>query len=261
MTAPDVGDMTTVADQVERVLKPIQQFVRGWMTGAPADRLAAELGMRSGEDVWIVGRAGVLGDCDADVATAGLAFIAPARVRAAWESLPAGFSHRRVADAYTQLCCDWGAATLRAFDTNRIARLDELGRAIADAADPSLGALFAGSRAQPVPSDVNARAALTMHVLRELRGGAHIIAIAACGITPLQAILASPAAPPRSGPAWAEHLGWTGPFADAANARQPRLEAERLTSRIVAPAYASIGRDALEEFADLVESTRKSIDM
>src|SRR3954471_23743704 len=150
-------NMTAVPEQVERVLKPIQQFVRGWMTGAPADRLATELGMRSGEDVWIVGRAGVLGDGDADVATAGLAFLAPARVRAAWESLPPGLSHGAVADAYAASCCRWGAATLCNFDRARIARRDELGRAIGDAADPSLGAVFAGWRAQPRPDDVNAR--------------------------------------------------------------------------------------------------------
>ena len=73
----------TVADQVERVLKPIQQFVRGWMIGEPVDRLAAQLGLSSGNDLWIVGRAGVLGDGDADVAASGLAFLAPDRVRAA----------------------------------------------------------------------------------------------------------------------------------------------------------------------------------
>ena len=253
--------MTAVADHVERVLKPIQQFVRGWMTGPPADALAEKLGMRSGRDVWIVGRAGVLGDSDADVAAAGLGFLAPARVRAAWESLPPGLTHRQVADAYTELCCRWGAETLCTFDTGRIARLDELGRAIADAADGSIGTVFAGWRAQPQPDDVNARAALTMHVLRELRGGAHIAAIAACGITPLQAVLASPAAPPRSGPAWDEHLGWTGPFDDGEQFRQARLEAERLTSRIITPAYSSIGEQALDEFAELVETTRNAIEM
>ena len=142
-----------------------------------------------------------------------------------------------------------------------MARLDELGRAIADAADASLGPVFAGWRAQPQPDDVNARVALTIHVLRELRGGAHIIAVNACGITPLQAVLASPAPPPRSGPVWAEHLGWSGPFSDAAAAREPRAEAERLTSKIIAPIYASIGESALDEFAELVETTRNAIEM
>jgi hypothetical protein len=251
----------TVADQVERVLKPIQQFVRGWMTGPLTDRLAAELGLKSGSDLWIAGRAGVLGDCDADVAAAGLAFLGPDRVRAAWESLPDGLTHRQVADAYTKLCCSWGSSELARFDLARMTRLDELGRRIADAADRSIGTVFAGWRAQPQPDDVNARVALTMHVLRELRGGAHIIAIAACGITPLEAMLASPAAPPRSGPPWAEHMGWTGPFGDWEQARPARLEAERLTSRILTPIYGSIGDAALDEFAELIETTRNAIDM
>ncbi len=252
---------TTVADQVERVLKPIQQFVRGWMTGPRADRLAGELGLRSGEDLWIVGRAGVLGDGDADVAASGLAFLAPDRVRAAWDSLPEGLNPRLVADAYSALCCLWGSTELARFDPARMARLDALGRAIADAADGSIGAVFAGWRAQPQPDDVNARVALTMHVLRELRGGAHIVAVIACGLTPLDAVLASPAAPPRSGPVWAEHLGWSGPFADPAASREARAEAERLTSRILLPIYGSIGDAALDEFAEIVETTRNAIDM
>jgi hypothetical protein len=231
------------------------------MTGPLTDRLAIDLGLQSGSDLWIVGRAGVLGDGKADVAAAGLGFLSPERVRAAWESLPDGLTHRQVADAYAALCCRWGATELAKFDETRMATLDELGRAIANAADASIGAVFAGWRAQPQPDDVNARVALTMHVLREMRGGAHIIAVNACAITPLQAVLASPAPPPRSGPAWAEHLGWTGPFGDASAAREARAEAERLTSRIVAPIYGSIGASALDEFAELVESTRNAIDM
>jgi hypothetical protein len=257
--------VSTVAEQVERVLKPIQQFVRGWMTGPLADQLAAKLGFESGEDVWVVGRAGVLGDCDAEVAAAGLGFLSAERVRRSWDGLPPGLTHRRVADEYTALCCEWGAAELARFDPARMSRLDELGRRIADAADRSIGTVFAGWRRQRPPArleaDVNARVALTMHVLRELRGGAHIVAVNACGITPLQAVLASPAAPPRSGPPWAEHLGWKGPFPDAEPFREARRAAEQLTSRILVPIYASIGADALDEFAELVETTRNAIDM
>ncbi len=251
----------TAAEQVERVLKPIQQFVRGWMTGPMADRLAVDLEMQSGSDLWIVGRAGVLGDGDSAVAAAGLAFLAPNRVRDAWESIPAGLTPRQVADAYTSLCCRWGSTELARFDQARMARLDELGRRIANAADGSIGTVFAGWRAQPQPDDVNGRVALTMHVLRELRGAAHIVAVHACGITPLDAVLASPAPPPRSGPVWAEHLGWTGPFRDAEETREARAEAEKLTSRLLVPIYASIGEPELAEFAELIETTRNAIDM
>ena len=251
----------TIADQVQRVLKPIQQFVRGWMTGPLAARLAVDLGMRSETDLWIVGRAGVLGDGDADVAAAGLAFLAPDHVREAWESLPDGLTHRQVADAYAALCCRWGSTELAKFDEARMTRLDQLGRRIAEAADPSIGAVFAGWRAQAQPGDVNGRVALTMHVLREMRGGAHIIAVNACGITPLDAVLASPAPAPRSGQPWAEHLGWAGPFNDADSSREARAEAELVTSRIIVPIYGSIGDSALDEFAELVETTRNAIDM
>ncbi len=191
----------------------------------------------------------------------GLAFLSPDRVRAAWESLPDGLTHRQVADAYAGLCCAWGSAELARLDQARMTRLDVLGRTITDAADGSIGAVFAGWRAQPQPDDVNARVALTIHVLRELRGAAHIVAIHACGLTALDAVLVSPAAPPRTGPVWAEHLGWSGPFAEAEGARQARAEAETLTSRILYPIYGSLGDAALDEFAELVETTRNAIDM
>jgi len=60
---------------------------------------------------------------------------------------------------------------------------------------------------------------------------------------------------------WAEHLGWVGPFADATGMREARLEAERLTSKMLTPIYGSIGEVALDEFAELVETTRNAIDM
>lgn len=252
---------TDVAPAVERVLKPIQQFVRGWMQGPGVNARAAELGMPSGEDLWIVGRAGVLGDGDADVAAAGLAFLSPTRVRLAWESLPAGLTPRAAAASYAELCCDWGRTALADFDTSDMLRLDGLGRRVAAAASPALGAVFAGWRAIPEPDDVGARVALTMHVLRELRGGAHIIAVQACGLTPLDAVLVSPAPPPRSGPVWAEHLGWTGPFPDVEHKRPLRAEAEKVTSQLMEGPLSALEPDELAEFAELVETTRNAIDM
>jgi hypothetical protein len=253
--------MATVAEQVERVLKPIQQFVRGWMMGPAAEAKAAELGMRSGHDLWIVGRAGVLGDGDAAVAAAGLGFLSPAHVREAWDALPSGLTPRQVASAYADVCATWGTSALRDFDVARMERLDTLGRRIADAADGAIGPVFAGWRAVPQPDNVGARVALTGNVLRELRGCAHIAAVFASGITPLDAVLGSPAPAPRSGPEWAEHLGWVGPFRDPAEVREARMEAERLTSKMLVPIYGSLGDADLEEFASLIEATRNAIDM
>jgi hypothetical protein len=251
----------TVSNTVEQVLKPIQQFTRGWMMVPATAQRGVELGLRSGNDFWIVGRAGVLGDADAAVAAAGLAFISPEGVRAAWESVPPGLSRRRVAEHYARCCTDWGRTALAGFDRDRLARLDRLGRRVADAAPHSLGAIFAGWRALPEPDDLGERVALTTQVLREMRGAAHIVAVHASGITPLDAVLASPAAAPRTGPAWANHMHWTGPFRDPDEVREARLEAERLTSRVLEPFFATLADEELADFAELVTTTRDAIDM
>jgi hypothetical protein len=217
--------------------------------------------LRSVQDLWIVGRAGVLGDGDAAVAAAGLAFLSPSYVGAAWDALPSGLTPRQVAASYAGVCAAWGTAELARFNTVDMERLDALGRRIADAADGAVGPVFAGWRAMPQPDDVGARVALTGNVLRELRGGAHIAAVFASGLTPLDAVLGSPAPAPRSGPEWADHLGWPGPFRDPAEVRAARMAAERLTSKILVPIYGSLGDADLDEFASLIEATRNAIDM
>lgn len=254
--------LPTVAEQVERVLKPIQQFTRGWMLVPSTPARGVELGLPPGEAFWVVGRAGVMGDVTAEVAAAGLAFISPDQVRQVWAAIPAGLTPSSLAAEYAALIFAWGERELARFDADRMARLNELGRRVADAAPGALGAVFAGTRDIPQPADVGARVALTTHVLREMRGAAHIVALQACGLTPLEAVLVSPAPPPRSGPVWAEHLGWTGPFPEPTDEmRAARSEAERLTSRIVARYFATLDPEELDEFAELVETTRNSIDM
>jgi hypothetical protein len=245
----------------ERILKPIQQFSRGWMLDRSTAEFGVSLGMRTGEEYWIVGRAGAVGDVDAEIAASALAFIAPGAVRAAWEHIPPGMTPSQITATYAARCTDWGTDTLAEFDPARMERLDDLGRRIADGASPALGVLFAAWRSVARPDEVGARATLTMHVLREMRGAAHIIAIQACGLTPVDAILASPAPAPRSGAPWAEHLGWPGPYRDPDEVRVARLEAERVTTEIMAAHLAVLSPDDLADFAELVETTRNSIDM
>ena len=114
--------MTSTLEAVAALKRPIQQWTRGWMLVKGTDERGVALGLRDGEQFWIVGRAGVLGDGDADVATAGLAYIAPGRVRAAWDHLPAGLTPRRVADAYTACILDWGERELPRFGEEPLRR-------------------------------------------------------------------------------------------------------------------------------------------
>jgi len=254
-------ERTDLLDAAERILRPIQQFSRGWMLDRSTAEFGVSLGLHSGEEYWIVGRAGALGNVDHVIAAAALAFIAPATVREAWEHVPSGMTPSRVAATYAARCTDWGADALAEFDPGRMERLDLLGRRIADGASPALGVLFAAWRAVATPADVGGRATLTMQVLREMRGAAHTIAVQACGLTPLDAILASPAPAPRTGAPWAEHLGWPGPYRDPGEVRAARLEAERVTTEIIASHLAVLAPDELADFAELVTTTRNSIDM
>lgn len=250
-----------VAETVERVFKPIQQFTRGWMMAESTDQYGVDLGFETGRQFWVVGRAGVLGSCPADVAYGALAFHGPEDVYRAWAAVPEGLTHFEVANHYLSRVTKWGEETLHVFDPDRLERIDTLGRRIADAAPACLGALFAGWRALPQPDDIGGRVALTTQLLREMRGAAHINAIMACGITPLDAILASTNAPPRTGPGYAERMGFTGPFRNPDEVRAARLEAEVITARMLEPFFATLSARELEEFGEVVETTRNAIDM
>lgn len=252
-----------VAATIERVLKPIQQFTRGWMMAdATTEYGERELGLdRVSRQFWLVGRAGVLGSCPAEVAAGALAFHAPDKVAAAWNSLPAGVTHSEVAQHYAGRCIEWGERVLPMFEPQRLGAIDSLGRRIIDAAPDALGPLFAGWRALPIPGSVFGRAALTTQVMREMRGAAHIAAVLSVGLSPLDAILASTNAPPRTGPEYAIRMGFEPPFRDPGEVMQARLEAESVTSRILEPFFSVLSPDEMATFGEVVETTRNAIDM
>ena len=253
--------MASALETVIELKRPIQQWTRGWMLGPLTEQRAVAIGLPSGEALWVVGRAGVLGSCPVDVAVGGLAYLAPALVSRYWDHLPAGRTHLEVAQAYADLCSDWGESELPRFGDERLERLDTLARRVIDAAPASLGSVFAGWRALRVPRSAAGRAALSMHVLREMRGAASVVGIAAVGLTPLQAVLASPAPPPRSGPEWAQHLGWEGPFEDPAAFRALRDRAEEINNEALVPYFGALDPSELAEFAHLLTSIRNDIDM
>lgn len=261
MTVEPLERTETVDAAIARVFKPIQQFVRGWMYGAEPAAFAKTLGLRSGTDFMIIGRAGVMGSCTAETATAALAFRTHESVERAWNTVPDGFTHFDISVKFAERAHQWGDSELVRFDADRLERLDSLGRRIADAAPSSLGPIFAGWRAMVEPESVHARVALTTHMLREMRCAAHIAAVHSVGINPLDAILASTNAPPRTGPGYAERMGFVGPFRDPEEVRAQRIEAEEITARMLRPYFAVLNDDELADFGEIVETTRNAIDM
>jgi len=253
-----VTETLSAIDVVERTRQPILEFARGWLMSPDTAAKGAELGLPKGFGFWVCGRGGVVGDVDSDVAAAAIGFMAPPVVRSIWEARPAGLAARDCAAAYAECCFAWGRVALADVPEARLERLDALARAVADAAPAVTGALFAGWRAMPRPADAAARVALSMHVLRELRGGAHLSAIQASGLSPVGSIMASPA--PRGGADWAGALGWSEPYPDAAGLGEARQAAEALTSKICAPAYEVLDPIERADFVELVATARAAID-
>ncbi|MGI9597884.1 MAG: SCO6745 family protein [Acidimicrobiales bacterium] len=236
---------------------PILEYGRAWMmTPAVAER-AAELELVRGFGFWVNGRAGVLGDVDADVAAAAIGFMAPDSVRELWGVRKAGTTPSEVAEAYADVAAGWGRETLSAIDPSDLVRLTELCDKIADAALPSCGTLFAGWRSLDRPGDPAGDATIALNVLRELRGGAHLSAVHAVGIGPHGAIMAADD-PVRGGAAGAERFGWTSPHPPADETR--RLEAERITTEICRPAFDALDQGERAEFVALVRRARAAVD-
>ena len=93
--------------------------------------------------------------------------------------------------------------------------------------------LFAGVRAEPVPTDTPAAAMHQSMVLRELRGGVHLLALTACGVS-------TPVAHAIKRPGDVAMFGYDEPPEVTDDDRANWHRAEDLTDELLAPAYASL---------------------
>lgn len=226
----------------------IQQLGGGFMFSREARDYAAETGVDEFFGPYTRGRGGVLGDVDAEVVTAAFGFFPHHSIRTAWESVP--MPAAKAAHRYALACQDFGRRKLGTFA--EAARLAELLETVVAAADPAGLALFAGWRAVPLPDDAPGRVMQLAHVLRELRGGIHLMAVRAAGITPLQAVLIS-GSPLNDGPGQARWYGWPEPFEEITDdIRTAWQRAESVTDDLIAPAFAVLGEEEGTELVRLV---------
>ena len=138
---------------------------------------------------YVLGRGGVFGDAEAVVVHSALGYFAPSMVTALWESARAIVSPREGARAYLRCCQDFGRRHLSGIrDLEAFCRAAETVR---DAASPIGLPMFAGAAAEPLAGDAPGRAMQLVTVLREFRGGAHMLAVVACRLDPKVAHYAS----------------------------------------------------------------------
>jgi len=148
----------------------------------------AAQGEKLGLDVfefYFLGRGGVLGDVDARVVTSAFGYFKPQLVESMWNAGRAKVSPRDAARAYLECCRDWGRDHF--CDLDGLGEFCEAAEAVNAAADPAGLTLYAGISAEPLGDDLPGRAMQLTTVLRELRGSAHLVAVLACGVTPVVA--------------------------------------------------------------------------
>lgn len=208
-------------------------------------RRARELGL-TGWACYVAGRAGALGDVRPDTVSAALGLIAPDAVREAWDAARRVRPPREVAEQLLVECCRWGTEQL-----DDLPRLDQLvaytERAVL-AADGSGMPLFAAWRAMPVPADgPGSRAAVALHLLREHRAGALLLAVRASGLSAVQALVAGP-----EGEAAAVAYGWQPPYPSLFPLLRRRAWADAVADRICGQPLADFTPAERGEFVTLL---------
>ncbi|MEV6281006.1 hypothetical protein [Nocardia sp. NPDC051832] len=240
---------TAVSDQIQRV-------GGSFMFSREAKDFAATTGVDGFLGGYVRGRGGVLGDVDADVVSSAFGFLPLNTIRAGWDTT-AAIPAAKAAEGYLGACQDFGRRKLAAFEA--APRLAELLEAVVQEADSAGSALFAGWRAMPLAADAPARVLHLAHTLRELRGGLHLMAIRASGLTPLQAVVIK-GSPFNDGPAQAAWFGWDTPFPEITPELRERWErAEALTDEMISPAFSVLGVAASAEFVALVSDCHEAI--
>ena len=231
---------------------PVYELDAAWSTDPHTLRRARSLEL-SGWAFYVAGRGGVLGDdVHADTVAAALGVIAPDAVRAGWEAARRA-GPARVAEARLAECARWGDEHL--VDVAADGRLPDLAERVVAAAEPVAMPLFAATRAKDRPEGgKGARAALSVHLLREHRAAALLVAIRACGLTPVEAIIAGP-----EGEQEAITFGWPPPFPTRVNLLRRYTYAEALAHRIAGAAYAAIEPEERSELVALLQDAAAAV--
>ncbi len=178
----------------------LSQDVFGW---------AAEWGYANPFAFYFGGRGGMLGDVGADVVVSALGWFEPGAVRAMYTEGAGVAGAKEAAARMAEAHAKWGEKHFGERDGHRRHRRRHRGdgRRPRGLGHPALRRV-AGCRAGC--DSAAGRAAQLMQILREWRGGLHLVATTAAGLSPLEAILSN------EGEGQAKFFGWSAPFPDAA---------------------------------------------
>ncbi len=185
---------------------------------------------------YALGRGGVLGDVEPPVVSAAFGYFNPGMVAGLWNTARSIVAPRVAGAAYMECCAEHGRGALA--DVAGLAGFVAAAEKVLAASDGDAFALFAGAAAEPAAADLPGRAMQLVTILREYRGSAHLVALRSAGVSSKDAHFVKR-------PADIGLFGWTD--ADAPTIDEALVaamaDAEALTDRLVAPAFAVLADD------------------
>lgn len=221
---------TTAYDEALAVVKatsePIHDIGSAIYLSPDVFGWAAEWGWSNAFSFYFAGRGGMLGDVGADVVCAAMGWFEPKAVKAMYTEGVAVAGANAVAQRMSEATAKWGQKYLA--DIDGLEDMVTLTEAAVGGLEGSALPLFVGWRAAPRADDPAGRAAQLMQILREWRGGIHLVATTAAGLSPVKAILTN------EGEGQAKFFGWSEPFPSYEADRAKHREAEDLTDQLCA---------------------------
>jgi hypothetical protein len=213
---------------------------------------AAEWGWSNPFAFYFAGRGGMLGDVNADVVRSAFGWFEPGAVKAMFEEGAAvkgtAGAAARMAEAHGM----WGRKHWADVpDVEGIAGVTE---ELVDSLEGSGIPLFVGWRNAPRDDAPAGRAAQLMQILREWRGGIHLVATTAVGLSPLEAILTN------EGEGQAKFFGWSEPFPDCGAIKAKHDQAEYITDQASAAALSrALSADKFPAFEAGITALRAAL--
>lgn len=233
---------TRVAAACTAAAGPIEAIGATWMLDPAQHEISKQSGYAHEFMGYMAGRGGVLGDVDASIVTSVFGVFEPSVVEMLWNGGQPVHGAKGGSELYFSQAADWGREKLAG--SEGLDRIVELGEKVIDAAPAPGLPLFVGWRNLPRVDDTPGRAMQVILILRELRGAIHNAAVAAHGLTPVEAHLLN------KGPEYCAFFGWPEPYPSVEHLKGKKDEIEEITNTRMAQIVGSVlSADEAEELA------------
>jgi len=236
------------------IARPVNLIDAAWSTDPRVLQEARALKLTAWA-FYVGSRGGVLGDdvCS-DTVAAAIGLIAPDAVHSGWQAAQAAGASSTAAKARLGHCAGWGQDRLIDLVDERLVTLIE--KVVKDA-DATALPLFAATRARcagMAHPGLGARAALGIHLLREMRAGGLLIAARASRMRPVELLIAGP-----EGEQEATTFGWTPPFPTRASVARHYAHAQAIADRLCGNAFEVLGPGERTELVDGIKAVAAGV--